>query len=34
VALVYLAATVRSAVLHYRGRGGEWKGRVLWQSPP
>ncbi len=34
VALVYLAATLRSALLHYRGRGGEWKGRVLWQSPP
>ena len=32
VALVYLAATVQSALLHYRGRGGEWKGRVQWQS--
>ncbi len=34
VAAVYLAATIRSAWLHYRGRGGEWKGRVLWPSPP
>jgi hopene-associated glycosyltransferase HpnB len=34
VAVVYLAATVQSALLHYRGRGGEWKGRVLWPSPP
>ena len=32
VALVYLAATVQSALLHYRGRGGLWKGRVQWQS--
>ncbi len=28
VALFYLAATVESAILHWRGRGGEWKGRV------
>ncbi len=28
VALFYLAATVDSARLHWRGRGGEWKGRV------
>lgn len=33
VAAVYLAATVQSALRHYRGRGGEWKGRVLWPSP-
>lgn len=32
VALVYLAATVQSALLHYRGRGGAWKGRVAWPS--
>jgi hopene-associated glycosyltransferase HpnB len=32
VALVYLAATLDSARRHYRGRGGEWKGRVQWQS--
>lgn len=31
-ASVYLAATVRSAWRHWRGRGGEWKGRVQWQS--
>jgi hopene-associated glycosyltransferase HpnB len=28
VALFYLAATVGSAWRHYRGRGGQWKGRV------
>jgi hopene-associated glycosyltransferase HpnB len=28
VALVYLAATIDSARRHWRGRGGEWKGRV------
>jgi hopene-associated glycosyltransferase HpnB len=28
VAVFYLAATVRSAVAHWRGRGGMWKGRT------
>jgi hypothetical protein len=28
LALFYLAATVHSAVLYWRGRGGVWKGRV------
>ena len=28
VALFYLAATLGSAWRHYRGRGGQWKGRV------
>ena len=32
VALVYLAATADSARRHWRGKGGEWKGRVSWQS--
>jgi hopene-associated glycosyltransferase HpnB len=32
VALLYLAATVDSARRHWRGKGGEWKGRVSWQS--
>jgi hopene-associated glycosyltransferase HpnB len=32
VASVYLAATIASAWRHWRGRGGEWKGRVQWQS--
>lgn len=27
-ALFYMGATVCSALLHWRGRGGEWKGRV------
>jgi hopene-associated glycosyltransferase HpnB len=31
-ASVYLAATVASAWRYWRGRGGEWKGRVQWQS--
>ena len=31
-ALVYLAATVDSAWRYWRGRGGEWKGRVQWQG--
>jgi len=31
-ALVYLAATIASAWRHWQGRGGEWKGRVQWQS--
>jgi len=34
VATVYLAATVVSAWRHWRGRGGEWKGRVSWLSRP
>jgi hopene-associated glycosyltransferase HpnB len=28
IALFYLAATIASAVAHYRGRGGAWKARV------
>ncbi len=32
IALFYVAATVTSAVLFWRGRGGYWKGRV--QAPP
>jgi len=28
IALFYLGATVHSAVMHWRGRGGLWKGRV------
>ncbi len=32
VASVYLGATIASAWRHWRGRGGEWKGRVQWQS--
>lgn len=31
-ASVYLGATIDSAWRHWRGRGGEWKGRVQWQS--
>jgi hopene-associated glycosyltransferase HpnB len=31
-ALVYVGATIDSAWRHWRGRGGEWKGRVQWQS--
>jgi hopene-associated glycosyltransferase HpnB len=31
-ASVYLGATVASAWRHWRGRGGQWKGRVQWQS--
>ena len=31
-ASVYLGATVASAWRYWRGRGGEWKGRVQWQS--
>jgi hypothetical protein len=27
-ALFYLCATVHSAAMYWRGRGGEWKGRV------
>lgn len=32
IAAVYLAATLDSAGRHWRGKGGEWKGRVQWQS--
>jgi hopene-associated glycosyltransferase HpnB len=32
IAFVYLAATVDSARRHWRGVGGEWKGRVQWRS--
>jgi hopene-associated glycosyltransferase HpnB len=32
VAVVYLAATIDSARRHWRGAGGEWKGRVQWRS--
>jgi hypothetical protein len=32
VAAVYLWATLESAWRHYRGEGGQWKGRVAWQS--
>jgi len=32
IATVYLAATIASAWRHWRGRGGEWKGRVSWHS--
>jgi hopene-associated glycosyltransferase HpnB len=31
-ASVYLGATIVSAWRHWRGRGGQWKGRVQWQS--
>ena len=31
IALFYVAATIASAVLYWRGRGGYWKGRV--QAP-
>jgi hopene-associated glycosyltransferase HpnB len=31
-ASVYLGATIASAWRHWRGRGGQWKGRVQWQS--
>ena len=31
IALFYVAATIGSAVLYWRGRGGYWKGRV--QAP-
>ena len=33
VATVYLLATIASAWRHWRGRGGEWKGRT-WHSRP
>lgn len=32
IAMVYLAATIDSARRHWRGAGGEWKGRVQWRS--
>jgi hopene-associated glycosyltransferase HpnB len=32
IAAIYIGATVASALRHYRGRGGAWKGRVQWQS--
>jgi hypothetical protein len=28
IAAIYVALTIESAILHWRGRGGEWKGRV------
>ncbi len=31
VALVYLGATINSAWRHWRGQGGQWKGRVQWR---
>ena len=31
VALVYLGATIDSARRHWRGQGGQWKGRVQWR---
>jgi hypothetical protein len=33
IALFYVAATVGSAVLFWRGRGGYWKGRVQAPAP-
>jgi hopene-associated glycosyltransferase HpnB len=33
VALFYLAATIDSARRHWRGQGGQWKGRVQWRGP-
>ena len=33
IALFYVAATVASAVLFWRGRGGYWKGRVQAPAP-
>jgi hopene-associated glycosyltransferase HpnB len=33
VAAIYLGATLDSARRHYAGTGGQWKGRVEWQSP-
>ncbi len=32
-ALIYLGATFDSAWRHWRGVGGQWKGRVQWQQP-
>ncbi len=34
IAAFYLAATIGSAIQHYRGRGGGWKGRVYPQLTP
>ncbi|PYX88479.1 MAG: hypothetical protein DMG68_08420 [Acidobacteria bacterium] len=28
ISVFYLGATIRSAILYWRGRGGTWKGRV------
>jgi hypothetical protein len=33
IALFYVVATVASAVLFWRGRGGYWKGRVQAPAP-
>jgi hopene-associated glycosyltransferase HpnB len=33
IALIYLAATIDSARRHWRGQGGQWKGRVQWRNP-
>jgi hopene-associated glycosyltransferase HpnB len=33
IALVYTAATIDSALRHWRGRGGEWKGRIERREP-
>ncbi len=33
IAFAYAAFTVRSAILHYQGRGGIWKGRT-YHTPP
>jgi hypothetical protein len=33
IALFYVAATIASAVLFWRGRGGYWKGRVQAPAP-
>ena len=32
MAAIYLCATLDSACRHWRGRGGEWKGRLAWRS--
>jgi hopene-associated glycosyltransferase HpnB len=32
IALIYLAATIDSARRHWRGAGGQWKGRVQWHG--
>jgi hopene-associated glycosyltransferase HpnB len=34
IAALYAAMTADSARRHHRGRGGEWKGRVIPQPPP
>ncbi len=34
VGAVYVGATLNSARRYYAGKGGAWKGRVQWQSPP